>query len=89
MKLICKKVLAHSSLEPPLEYNQYQMPLNGEIYNIYNLHIIKNTATIVSSGNFTKETLETPMGRVFSVTTSDSEFSEILGCTEKQHNLIL
>ena len=27
---MCKKVLAHSSLEPPLEYNQDQMPLTNQ-----------------------------------------------------------
>ena len=28
--LVCKKVQAHSFLEPPLEYNQDQMPLTNE-----------------------------------------------------------
>ena len=32
------------------------MSVNGEIHNAYNLHIIKSTITIVSGGNFTKET---------------------------------
>ena len=32
------------------------MSMNGEIHNAYNLHIIKSTITIVSGGNFTKET---------------------------------
>ena len=32
------------------------MYVNGEIHNAYNLHIIKSTITIVSGGNFTKET---------------------------------
>ena len=30
VQLICKKVLAHSFLEPPLEYNQDQMPLTNQ-----------------------------------------------------------
>ena len=30
VQLICKKVKAHSSLEPPLEYNQDQMPLTNQ-----------------------------------------------------------
>ena len=32
------------------------MSLNGEIHNVYNLYVIKNTVTIVAGGNFTKET---------------------------------
>ena len=27
------------------------MPVNGEIHNAYNLHIIKNTDTVVPRGN--------------------------------------
>ena len=30
VQLVCKKVQAHSFLEPPLEYNQDQMPLTNE-----------------------------------------------------------
>ena len=30
VQLVCKKVQAHSSLEPPLEYNQDQMPLTNQ-----------------------------------------------------------
>ena len=30
IQLECKKVQAHSSLEPPLEYNQDQMPLTNQ-----------------------------------------------------------
>ena len=30
VKLVCMKVQAHSSLEPPLEYNQDQMPLMNQ-----------------------------------------------------------
>ena len=29
------------------------MSVNGEIYNAYNLYVIKNTVTIVPRGNFT------------------------------------
>ena len=29
-QLMCKKVQARSSLEPPLEYNQDQMPLKSQ-----------------------------------------------------------
>ena len=32
------------------------MSVNGEIHNVYNLYIIKNTVAIVPSGNFAKET---------------------------------
>ena len=31
------------------------MSANGEIHEAYNLYIIKNTVTILPSGNFTKE----------------------------------
>ena len=30
IQLVCKKVQAPSSLEPPLEYNQDQMPLTNQ-----------------------------------------------------------
>ena len=30
VQLACKEVPAHSSLEPPLEYNQDQMPLTNQ-----------------------------------------------------------
>ena len=30
VQLVCMKVEAHSSLEPPLEYNQDQMPLMNQ-----------------------------------------------------------
>ena len=30
--------------------------MNGEIYNTYNLYIIKNAVTVVPRGSFTKET---------------------------------
>ena len=30
IELVCMKVQSHSSLEPPLEYNQDQMPLLNE-----------------------------------------------------------
>ena len=30
VKLVCQKVQAHSSLEPPLEYNPDQMPLTNQ-----------------------------------------------------------
>ena len=30
IQLVCKKFQAHSSLEPPLEYNQDQMPLTNQ-----------------------------------------------------------
>ena len=34
------------------------MSVNGEIYNAYNLYVIKNTVTIVPRGNFTKGTYD-------------------------------
>ena len=30
VQLVCMKVQAHSSLEPPIEYNQVQMPLMNQ-----------------------------------------------------------
>ena len=30
VQLVCKKVQAHSSLEPPLEYNQDQLSLSDQ-----------------------------------------------------------
>ena len=30
VRLVCRKAQAHSSLEPPLEYNQDQMPLTNQ-----------------------------------------------------------
>ena len=30
VKLVCKKVQAHSSVEPPLEYNHNQIPLMNQ-----------------------------------------------------------
>ena len=30
VQLVCKKVQAHSSLEPPLKHNQWQMPLMNQ-----------------------------------------------------------
>ena len=31
IQLVCKKVQAHSSLEPPLEYSQDQTPLTNQV----------------------------------------------------------
>ena len=37
VQLVCMKVQAHRSLEPPLEYNQDQMPLTNKVYyDLYN-----------------------------------------------------
>ena len=36
VQLVCNKVQAHSSLNPTLEYNQDQMPLRNQGYDLFN-----------------------------------------------------
>ena len=49
VQLIRMKVQAQSSLEPPLEYNQDQMPLmnQGSLWTVFNHHQLNNMQYIV------------------------------------------
>ena len=50
VQLVCMKVLAHSSLEPPLEYKQDQMPLIKVCYDLFgHLGSYGNTMLQISS----------------------------------------